>query len=156
MHAWTQTSTHTYTHTHTHTHTHINTTYTHTHTLYTILTTFVSIAPGNLRLRDGLHPYEGRLEIFLNDQWGTICDDGWSKQDADVACRQLGFSESLMAVHGSYYGAGDGEILLDEVACTGQESSLLSCNNGTIDCSHGKGAGVVCLSKQSVAMVMAL
>ena len=158
---------HTYIHTRIHMHTHNTSIHMHAHTrtrthvcAYNIITTVVSIAPGNLRLRGGHHPYEGRVEIFLNDQWGTICDDGWSIQDAKVTCRQLGFSGSVMAVHGGYYGTGDGEIWLDEVRCTGQESSLLTCENhmidGQHDCSHDQDAGVVCLSKQSVAMVIAL
>ena len=111
-----------------------------------------SIAPGNLRLRDGLHVNEGRLEIFLNGQWGTICDDSWSFQDADVACRQLGFPGAVKPVHGAFYGVGDGEIWLDEMRCKGNELSLLACNTdmnmiGGHDCSHDKDAGVVCLSK---------
>lgn len=35
----------------------------------------------------------GRLEIFLQDQWGTICSNGFGELEASVACRQLGFSD---------------------------------------------------------------
>ena len=37
----------------------------------------------------------GRLEVFFNGVWGTVCDDEFDVNDADVACRQLGFSRSL-------------------------------------------------------------
>ena len=46
---------------------------------------------GDLRLVGGRSPNEGRLEICLNDQWGTVCHDYWGSPDASVACRQLGF-----------------------------------------------------------------
>ena len=48
---------------------------------------------GAIRLRDGATSLEGRVEICHNNAWGTVCDDLWSTEDANVACRQLGFRD---------------------------------------------------------------
>ena len=40
----------------------------------------------------GSNQYEGRVEVCINDQWGTVCDDGWSSVDASVICKQLGYA----------------------------------------------------------------
>ena len=47
---------------------------------------------GDVRLVGGGVPNEGRVEICMNNVWGTVCDDGWGSTDATVVCRQLGYS----------------------------------------------------------------
>ena len=47
---------------------------------------------GDIRLVGGSDQFEGRVEICISDQWGTVCDDGWNFNDASVVCNQLGYS----------------------------------------------------------------
>ena len=51
-----------------------------------------------MRLVDGNDPLEGRIEVCVNNAWGTVCDNGWDAIDATVACRQLGFSTAGIAI----------------------------------------------------------
>ena len=46
---------------------------------------------GEIRLRGGTSPGEGRVEMCLGGTWGTVCDNGWGTTDARVVCRQLGY-----------------------------------------------------------------
>ena len=92
--------------------------------------------------------YYGRVEIFYNDQWGTVCDDYWDLNDAYVVCRQLGFPRLASNAYASAtYGQGTGPIWMDDVACSGSESHLYDCGHrgwGTHNCNHAEDSSVVC------------
>ena len=102
----------------------------------------------NVRLVGGKSYNEGRVEVYYNGEWGTVCDDGWDNTDAGVVCRQLGFGTYGSSFSSSYFGQGSGPIWLDSVTCTGNESTLASCVhlgvNITRSCSHIEDAGVRC------------
>ena len=91
---------------------------------------------------------EGRVEVYYNGEWGTVCDDGWDDTDAGVVCRQLGFGSSGTSYSSAYFGQGSGSIWLDSVTCIGSESTIASCGHlgvGIIrSCSHYEDAGVRC------------
>jgi len=105
-----------------------------------------------LRLVGGSSYREGRVEVNYNGEWGTVCDDGWSRNDAGVVCRQLGFGSSGMPIKRASFGQGSGPILLDRVTCSGSESTLASCGHlgvgVTRSCSHSEDAGVRCSGLQ--------
>ena len=54
----------------------------------------VTCVHGDIRLMDGSSNMEGRVEVCLSGVWGTVCSNGWTAVDANVACRQLGYSGS--------------------------------------------------------------
>ena len=108
-----------------------------------------AVSNGALRLVDtGSTQFGGRLEVYYNSEWGTVCDDSWGSSDATVACRQMGFvsvSDSYSSRFGS--GASSQSIWLDDVACSGSESRLIDCDHAGIgrdNCGHSEDVGIVC------------
>jgi deleted-in-malignant-brain-tumors protein 1 len=129
-------------------------------------------AEGDVRLAGGTGNNNGRVEIYHNGEWGTVCDDFFSVRDAKVVCRQLGFSTNSKLSHflepeanrseikpdplssfrlgtriDTNVAGGSGTIWLDNVACTGNEAKLIDCRSNTLgvhNCDHSEDIGIAC------------
>ena len=87
------------------------------------------------------------MEIYHQDQWGTVCDQDWGISDARVICRQLGYLSATHALTNAQFGRGTGPVLLNNVDCYGYEARIDECNHRGLyagDCSGSTGAGVKC------------
>ena len=99
---------------------------------------------GTLRLACDSNYRSGRVEIFINNTWGTVCYDGWDYRDAQVVCRQLGFGNTGFPFPSHTFSMV--RIWLDNVHCSGLESELIECKHdgvGNHNCDYNY-AGVTC------------
>ncbi|XP_066302962.1 uncharacterized protein [Branchiostoma lanceolatum] len=104
---------------------------------------------GSVRLVDGARFDEGRVEIYYNHRWGTICNIGWTQTSADVVCAQLGYRTSVWT--DNRYPAPDATpILLDDVTCdSNNKSKITECRtkpweNWSPLCNHARDVSVRC------------
>ena len=102
-----------------------------------------------VRLVNGYDKYEGRVEVYHNDEWGTVCGDEWDLNDAQVVCRQLGFGPAIIARSEAFYGQSNSSVIiwLSDVNCTGTELTIEDCSHnesGNANCYHYQDAGVQC------------
>ncbi len=73
----------------------------------------------------------GLLELYVpvkgtnTSQWGTVCSEGFSHQNSIVACRYLGFDTGYQ--NDTDYEYSEQHVLLSNVRCIGNETSLLQC-----------------------------
>ena len=113
-----------------------------------------------MRLANGNSKEEGRVEIFHNGVWGTVCDNNWDIKDGQVVCRELGFPGAHSAPRRAWFGEGTGSIWLNDLQCDGTESSIYQCRNfpqsgsswTPVNCEHSKDASVICLRNLSMAI----
>ncbi|XP_074140966.1 scavenger receptor cysteine-rich domain-containing protein DMBT1-like [Sminthopsis crassicaudata] len=105
-----------------------------------------------IRLADGQDRCQGRVEVYHNGIWGTVCDDNWNIKDAHVVCKQMGCGMAVASLPGARFGPGSGSIILDDVDCTGEESSLDECPHNywfSHNCGHHEDASVICSNSPS-------
>ena len=98
-------------------------------------------------MNGGQDENEGRVEVFHQNSWRGICDDGWGPEEADTVCRQLGYASGSATEGGIYGPADNGLIWLDSVECSGDENKLAHCMFPDWDrwnCQPSETAGVKC------------
>ncbi|XP_023815853.1 T-cell differentiation antigen CD6 isoform X1 [Oryzias latipes] len=108
-----------------------------------------------VRLAGGSDRCAGRVEVWQNDMWGTVCDDQWDLRDADVVCAQHGCGYALNVTgQGGQFAPGRGPIHLDELNCTGREENLWACPSAgnENDCGHKEDAGVTCSEMRAIRL----
>ena len=104
-----------------------------------------------VRLVDGGSYSEGRVEVYYNGEWGTVCDNKWDDNKAKIVCIQLGFGSSSIPAD---FGPGIGRVLLDNIICSSDDTLLASCGHYGIgiasNCGHTKDVGVKCFGMHNI------
>ena len=119
-----------------------------------------TVAEGSVRLVGGDTTLEGRVEVFLLGQWGTVCDYNWDFVDAIVVCHQLGYPGAVEAPRYASFGAGSGPSWYYRVYCTGTERNLTECSKSNYNfgsaCPHSRDAGAVCSSQSHTRLCIVM
>ncbi|XP_069052022.1 adhesion G protein-coupled receptor E3-like isoform X2 [Lepisosteus oculatus] len=96
----------------------------------------------NVRLVNGYHDCEGRVEVNDGSSWVGVCKDLWDKKDATVVCRELGCGRAQFIT--GNFGQGKSEKQISKVQCSGNETSVLQCEKIQEFCYGSDAAVVVC------------
>ena len=104
----------------------------------------LTLALSAVRLIQGLSASEGLVQVYLNNTWVWVCDQHWDKQDADVACRELGYTGKSVLFSGLAHVQGNDSLWINNVQCIGNEISFAFCAHDVWTNGSCQNAGVVC------------
>ena len=99
----------------------------------------------------------GRVEVKVQEEWGTVCNNGWDLAAVSVVCKQLWCPTVITAKGWTNSSAGTGRIWMDHVSCRGNESALWDCKHegwGKHNCTHQQDVGVTCSGKTCVSQTL--
>ena len=111
----------------------------------------------DVRLIDGNHPWEGRVEIKRDGAWGTIVHTNWDTREAVVVCNSLGYAGAI-AIGWGDFGEGSGTTY-NYYSCSGNEDSIFDCGPALVYYSnsyHGSDAGVICRTQGNATNMSSL
>ncbi|XP_068393695.1 Fc receptor-like protein 2 [Eschrichtius robustus] len=115
--------------------------------------------PPKIRLVNGAHHCNGRVEVEKEGRWGTVCDDGWDMKDAAVVRRELGRGAAKHTPAGMLYlpvAEEDQSVFIQVALCNGTEEALAGCEQvETFDCGHDEDTGAVCEDSHSAITIRA-
>ena len=123
------------------------------YTIVTFLfTQFTLPHPVAVRLAGGSTEAEGRVEVYIIGEWGTVCGMSWDPLDSKVICQQLGYkgvNRAYSNTNQHNFGEGTGRSWLSDLRCTGSEANLLQCPHDGVGgvCAHLRDVGVVCTNE---------
>ncbi|XP_030177512.1 scavenger receptor cysteine-rich type 1 protein M130 isoform X1 [Lynx canadensis] len=120
-----------------------------------LITNSLGEAEKELRLADGEDRCTGRVEVKVQEEWGTVCNNDWGMDEVSVICRQLGCPTAIKATGWANSRPGSGRIWMDHVSCRGNESALWDCKHegwGKHNCTHQQDAGVTCSDGSNLEM----
>ena len=115
-----------------------------------------TLASSKIRLQGGSFAGEGRVEVYRDGAWNSICGISWDLSDASVICRELGYFNAVEAVvGGKRFKPSSGPIWKTRMLCRGNEDSLLGCQNDDNiayegHCSQASQAGVICSKRKNL------
>lgn len=102
-----------------------------------------------VRLVGGTNQLEGRAEVYVNNNWGSICRDNWDSKDAKVFCNQLGGYPVESGNCCYAYQQGGLSVFMGDVQCGGNETFITDCVHSTSNtCSQSQVVGVRCQGKR--------
>lgn len=112
----------------------------------------------DLRLVDGTADFNGRVEVYYNNTWGTICGHNFDRVDADFICKKLGFEHGVSEIRrNAFFGQGSGPIWLDNLECHEYTTNIASCRSqdwGEHDnCDHTQDVGLICKADGTVRLI---
>ena len=102
----------------------------------------------------GSSPREGRVQVYYNGTWGTVCRSNFTDATAAVICHMLGYEDAGQYI-GNRYGRGSGRIWLDNVRCTGWEPHVTECQHpgwGRHNCQHSEDVSISCIADSTEAV----
>ena len=109
-----------------------------------------------VRIRGGANHLEGRVEVFNDGIWGTVCAEGWGIEEAMTVCRQLNLGYASEAVTEQNFSRTDLEVIMSGVQCHINDISIYHCEHdewkNTTCSDKKKSAGVVCVSGKTFTL----